>query len=307
MFGLNGYGKVRGIIPAMPTFFTKRGGLSYSDLRSAINFAVECGVSGLAVLVIGGEFYKLNENERKRVASAAIGTAHRRLPVFIGVSHSGLKPAVDLARHAVNNGASGVILSPPYFYPMRKEIEETTVRFIREFCDLCSCPVILQLFYTENAMPLGVAELKDVLAESQNIAAIKIEGNNATRIIRQLHRNFASKVSILGGKLGINFAEKLNNGASGTIPGLSFSDIFVRAFDAFRSERNGGVKILSNLEPYFKFINGHFDQFVAIEKELLLFRGVVANSGLRLPCIPLTDRQLTELKHRVFPACYGRL
>ncbi|MBX8631273.1 MAG: dihydrodipicolinate synthase family protein [Thermoplasmata archaeon] len=303
MVGLTGKGKIRGIIPALPTFFTEGNRISYRDLRSAINFAVECGASGIAALVIAGEFYKMSEDERRKVAFAAIKAAEGRLPVYIGVSHSGLKPAVDLAKHAISNGADGVILSPPYFYPMKKEIYETAASFVSEFCSACDCPVILQLFQTEDALPLSVAKLRDVLLESKNIEAIKIEGSNAIRMIRLIRRGFGSRISILGGMLGMNLAEELNSGSSGTIPGLSFSDVFVKAFNAFGGRTDDCGRILSRLEPYFSFTRSHFDQFVAVEKELLVLRKVIANSRLRSPCIPLTDSQRFELRDRILPAC----
>lgn len=299
IFAVSCLTQIKGVIPAMPTFFKDTGDVCYSDLQLAVDFAIRCKVSGIAVLVIGGEFYKLSEGERKRIASASVKATQGRMPVYVGVSHSGLPPAIDLAKHAENIGADGVILTTPYFTSMRKEIEETKMQFIRVFCDKCKLPVILQFFNTDNSIQFSLKEIDRLLGEFQNIKALKIEGEGSQKLVRELHTIYGSRISILGGKLGINLPEEIRDGVSGTIPGLSFSDIIARAFTSFKHNWNDGLKTLSLLNPYFHYMENHFDQFVAIEKELLRLRNVIKNPGLRLPGLSVPESETKNLSELI--------
>lgn len=75
---------------------------------------VQAGVDGLVLFGSTGEFVHYDAVERTRVLSLAI---HRsRVPVLVNVSHSTLAGAIDIAQKAVDAGASGLLLMPPYFY-----------------------------------------------------------------------------------------------------------------------------------------------------------------------------------------------
>jgi 4-hydroxy-tetrahydrodipicolinate synthase len=71
-------------------------------------------VDGLVLFGSTGEFIHFDVAERMRAAALAIRRS--RVPVLIGVSHSTLVGALELAEHAIGIKASGVLLMPPYFY-----------------------------------------------------------------------------------------------------------------------------------------------------------------------------------------------
>jgi 4-hydroxy-tetrahydrodipicolinate synthase len=72
-------------------------------------------VDGLVLFGSTGEFIHFDVAERMRAAALAIRRS--RVPVLIGVSHSTLVGALELAEHAIAIKAAGVLLMPPYFYP----------------------------------------------------------------------------------------------------------------------------------------------------------------------------------------------
>lgn len=73
-----------------------------------------CRVDGLVLFGSTGEFIHFGVSERMRAAALTIRRS--RIPVLIGVSHSTLEGALELADHASSIGATGVLLMPPYFY-----------------------------------------------------------------------------------------------------------------------------------------------------------------------------------------------
>ena len=66
--------------------------------------------------------------DRTRVATLAIKRC--RVPLLVNVSHSSVDGALDLADCAIEAGASGLLLMPPYFF---RYTEEQIFAFYSEF------------------------------------------------------------------------------------------------------------------------------------------------------------------------------
>jgi 4-hydroxy-tetrahydrodipicolinate synthase len=88
-------------------------------------------VDGLVLFGSTGEFIHFDVAERMRAAGLAIRRS--RVPVLIGVSHSTLEGALELAEQAVAINAAGVLLMPPYFYRYPEDqIFHFYERFVQE-------------------------------------------------------------------------------------------------------------------------------------------------------------------------------
>ncbi len=72
------------------------------------------GVDGIVLLGATGEFLNIKIEERQRLVHLAVKRS--RVPILVGVAHSTLDTAVQLAESAVDSGAAAVLLMPPYFY-----------------------------------------------------------------------------------------------------------------------------------------------------------------------------------------------
>jgi dihydrodipicolinate synthase/N-acetylneuraminate lyase len=83
-------------------------------LLEYLDAVTEAGVDGLVLFGSTGEFVHFEVEERKRVSALAIKRS--RLPVLVNASHSTLAGAVALAGSAIEAGAAGVMLTPPFFY-----------------------------------------------------------------------------------------------------------------------------------------------------------------------------------------------
>ncbi len=97
-------------------------------------------MQGICLFGATGEFLDYSFMERQRMVY--LGVKRSRVPILAGVSHSTLAGAIQLADEAVNSGADGLILMPPYFYPYSQcEIEEFYLEFARETGD--AVPILL--------------------------------------------------------------------------------------------------------------------------------------------------------------------
>ncbi|HEY3825489.1 MAG TPA: dihydrodipicolinate synthase family protein [Bryobacteraceae bacterium] len=112
----------------------------FSGLLDLLDFLTGGGVKGICLFGAAGEFLNYNFSERQRLVYLAVKRS--RVPLIVGISHSTLAGAVQLADEAVASGADGLILMPPHFYPHSQcEIEEFYLQFAKEASD--AVPILL--------------------------------------------------------------------------------------------------------------------------------------------------------------------
>ncbi|MDT3723033.1 dihydrodipicolinate synthase family protein [Pseudomonas oryzihabitans] len=101
-----------GIYTICPTPFDDEGELDLASIHSLVDFQVEAGVKGLAVLGFLGEAHKLTGAECHSVAKTYVEASAGRLPVWVGVRALGLAGAIEQSREAQDLGASAVFAAP---------------------------------------------------------------------------------------------------------------------------------------------------------------------------------------------------
>jgi 4-hydroxy-tetrahydrodipicolinate synthase len=144
------------------------------------------GVNGIVLLGATGEFPHVKSEERQRLVHLAVKRS--RVPIIAAVSHSTLDTAIQLADAAVDSGAAGLLLMPPYFYRYgAAEILE----FYRVFAVAVGGAVPILLYNIPaftNAIPISVAS---ELLVSGEFAGIKDSSGDAELMneLAALHRD----------------------------------------------------------------------------------------------------------------------
>jgi len=105
--------------------------VDYSGLLDSLDFLAEGGVTGICLMGSTGEFAKYSFEDRQR--AVYLGAKRTRVPLMVGVAHTSLTGALRLAQEAIQAGADGLLLMPPYFFPYSQpEIEQFYREFARE-------------------------------------------------------------------------------------------------------------------------------------------------------------------------------
>jgi 4-hydroxy-tetrahydrodipicolinate synthase len=104
-----------GVIAAVVTPFREDESLDEDRLVSHLEYLIGSGVHGLMVTGGSGEYVNLTPAERKRVVSLTMQTVGKRLPVVVGALCPSTREALDLGLHASKEGATGLLLLPPYY------------------------------------------------------------------------------------------------------------------------------------------------------------------------------------------------
>lgn len=124
-----------GVYAALAT--PRRTGLAEPDTAALLDYVdtvTRAGVDGLVLFAATGEFVHFDAADRTHALKMAIRRS--RVPVLVNVSHSTLDGALALADGAIDSGAAGLLVLPPYFYRYRQDdIYEFYMRFRSEVAE----------------------------------------------------------------------------------------------------------------------------------------------------------------------------
>src|SRR6058998_1850600 len=110
--------EIQGIIPIVPTPFTKEEEIAWDDLRTLIDFAASAGACAACLPAYASEFYKLSDEERYRIVSEAVAHSAGRIPIIGQVNHASAMRAIDMARQLQQCGASAICVAVPRLFPL---------------------------------------------------------------------------------------------------------------------------------------------------------------------------------------------
>jgi 4-hydroxy-tetrahydrodipicolinate synthase len=107
--------KLQGATVAMTTPFNNDYSVDYEGLRKLTRLFVDGGISNVIAAGSTGEFYSMDDEERKRVINTVVDEAAGKMTVIGTAAHSGTHLAIDLAQYCKDIGCDGVMVTPPYY------------------------------------------------------------------------------------------------------------------------------------------------------------------------------------------------
>jgi 4-hydroxy-tetrahydrodipicolinate synthase len=286
-----------GIFPSLPTIVTSSGEIDEAGQRRVVKFCIESRADGLACLLFAGEFYKFSDAERSRVAEIVVDEANGRVPVLVGISHSGTLPSIQLGLEAIDLGADGLIITPPYHANFVRESSLSIRTHYREVANKLDVPIMIQDYETKDGVHLSASDLERIARSYENIRYVKVEGGNHLKRIQEITELMGRRMRVFGGMAGRYLIDELALGTRGSVPGAEIVD---RLTVVYRALKKGDEKLaratFETLLPYLNFLIQHFDSFVSAEKEILKIRGVIISSAVREPAVHLDKPAIAKLR-----------
>jgi 4-hydroxy-tetrahydrodipicolinate synthase len=156
---------IEGILPVIPTPFL--GGRFDRESFGRLLDHMLPWLDGYTLLGSTGEAPSLPVAERMAIAEEALALTPGDKTVVVGVSHTSVSDAVELARHAEAHGAKGVLCSAPYYF---QSGPGGIFRFLRELDAAVDIDVVL---YDNPASTKTVLAADTVVAWSQELACLR--------------------------------------------------------------------------------------------------------------------------------------
>lgn len=262
--------------------------LDDNALAQLVEHSEGAGVTGLTVLGVFGEAAKLSWEERRLVLETVLDTTS--LPLVVGCTGLATAPVVDeaaMAVEVVGDRLAGVMVQVNSADP---RVLEAHLRAVNE---ATGADVVVQDYPVVSGVHIPAAVLGDVVGQAPYVAAVKAEAPPTPVAVAELTRR--CDVPVFGGLGGINLLDELASGAAGAMTGFSFPEALVacvRAWDA-----GDPAKSRAELLDYLPLIT--FEQqpgiALAIRKECLRRRGLIADSAVRPPARPLPEALMPQL------------
>lgn len=127
------------------------------------------GADGVVVLGTTGEFPSFSVAERKQIAEVALKNKNG-LNVIIGPGTSNFPETLELAKHAEDNGADGLLVIPPFYY--KQVPTDGLIRYYSMLFDQVRIAINLYHIPGTSGVPIS-HELLKALEHYPNLAGIK--------------------------------------------------------------------------------------------------------------------------------------
>ncbi len=285
----------RGVIPILATPFRDDESLDLESWRRLLDFMIGIGVDGVTILGVLGESNRLNDQERETLIQAAVAIVDGRVPIIVGTSHSGTRAAISLSLMAQNLGADAVMVAPA------KEAvpnQDRIVELYQRLGQALSIPIVLQDHPASTEVHMPVPLIARILGEVAAVTCVKEEAVPTGPKIRQLRESdAAAHISILSG-LGALYAPfDLEAGSDGFNTGFAFPEVLQAMI---RAGAEGDWLLVHQLYSRFApLIVFEQQPGVAIRKEILRRRGLLASARARHPGATISPMQASQLDRQL--------
>ena len=265
----------------LPTPFRPSLEVELEGLARLVGLYDRAGVAGFVALGVFGEASALSSEERRELVAAVAGTCEARRLV-VGLTALDTRAAcaeADDARQAGGSALRAVMVQVGTPSP------ESVIAHMRAVHEAAGVPVVLQHYPIVSGVHLSPEAVVSIVAASPFVAAVKWEAPPTSLAIAKLAREL--DVPVFGGLGGIGLLDELLAGAAGAMTGFSYPEALVEAVASFR--KGGYAAARAALAAWLPFINfeAQAEVGLAIRKENLRRRGVIASAVVRPPSRPL--------------------
>jgi len=278
--------RYRGVFPVVPTIFNERGGLDLGGQRRAVDFMIDAGSNGLAILANYSEQFVLGDDERDVLTRTILEHVGGRVPVIVTTTHFSTRVCAERSRRAQDAGAVMVMVMPPYHGATIRVTEPGIFEFVRAVAAAIDIPVMIQ-DAPVSGTPLSAAFLAQLAREIANVSYFKIESSGAASKLREIIRLGGEAVEgPWDGEEGITLMADLDAGATGSMTGGGYPDAFRAILDDWFAGRSDAA--VAGYERWLPLINYENRQCGLLAcKALMKEGGVIACDAPRAPLAPL--------------------
>lgn len=289
-------GRFAGIIPPLVTLFDERGRIDQAANAEHLEFLLAGGVHGIFALGSTGEVMHLTAGERRQFAEFVVSHVDGRVPVLIGCAATSTDEAVDLARHAEEHGADGVVVLPPYYWPPNDQAIEIHVGAVASAVGI---PLIIYNFPAVVGRGIPAALVAKLASSYEGVLGIKETIDSISHIHEVLARVKPAKpeFSVLCG-YEFHLLNTLLSGGDGAIPAIAnfAPQLPVQVYGHFLQGQVDEAAALMRRRLELATLYQLDAPFFVVVKEAMVMLGLIPHATVRPPAVPLADDGRARLR-----------
>jgi len=286
-----------GVFVIAATPFAENGALDLESTDRMVDCYLETGVSGMTILGIMGEAPKLTGDESQAFARRVLDRVAGRVPVIVGVSGAGLDNMARLTGSVMDAGAAGVMVAPSqglapedrqrgYFAQVCKALGEDVPICLQDY------PQTLNTWFSvETILQLTVDHPQIVMLKHEDWPGL----TKLSRVRAESGTGDVPRLSILTGNAGLFLPMEMARGADGAMTGFAYPEMMVQVVARHKAgDVDGAEDLFDAYLPLVRY-EQQLGLGLAIRKEILHRRGVLAAPAVRAPGPKLSDIDMAEL------------
>lgn len=277
---------------AIVTPFTENN-INFEELGRLIDFNIENGTDAIIICGTTGESATMTDREHEEAIRFAVKHTNKRVPVVAGAGSNDTKYSANLAIHAQNVGADGLLLVTPYY---NKTSQAGLVKHFTYVADRVDIPIIVYNVPSRTGLSISV-EAYTELCKHPNIVATKEASGNISDIAR-VKALCGDEIDIYSGN-DDQILPILSLGGAGVISVIAnimpkeTHDICQLFFDGkFKESCNLQLKLIPLMNALFSEVNP-----IPVKTALALMGYQVGE--LRLPLVDMAPKNLELLKNHM--------
>jgi dihydrodipicolinate synthase/N-acetylneuraminate lyase len=295
---------LQGVLAVVATPFAESGEVDEGSLERVIEHLLEGGADALVMFGIGGEFYKLSDDERLRMAERLVASTRGRAITVASVTRHATHLAVAEARRFQELGVDALMLLPPFFLGPDAA---SLVRHMRAVVDAGDLPVILQYAPLNTGVPMRPEAFLELWEERRERIYVKAESQPPGPLVSALVERSGGAMGVFIGNAGQHLFDCLQRGATGVMPGSSLLKVYRTLLDLHAAgEQEAAFALYNQLVPYLNIVGLSAERFIHFEKRILARQGIFAHAGTREPAyhpdpveVEMFERYLERLQAAV--------
>lgn len=280
--------QIKGIIPAMLSFFDENEKVDVACTQVMTEFLLEHGSNGLYLTGSTGECFTMTAKERNLIVDTVLEQVNGRIPVIVHVGDIGTKKTIELAKHAYEAGADAVSSVPPFYW---KFSPDQIYNYYKEVSEATPLPMIV---YNIQLAGIMDKELLLKIAGLPNVKGLKYTSRSHDEM-GSLKGTLGQDFMIYSGCDEMGFSG-LCYGADGLIGSFYnlFPDLYRDIYDKVQASDIPGGMRLQHIADEVIFAALKYD-FPSVLRNMLGWRGCKAGYSRR-PFANYSDKELAGLK-----------
>ena len=286
--------EIKGICPIIATPFKENGDVDYKGLEKLVGALIDGGCHAVTLFGIAGEYYKLTDEERIKMAEITIAVCKKKGGTSIlSVTDHSTEIAAKRAKQFEDMGADCLMMLPPFFL---KPGAGWLYEHMKAIGKAVSIPVMAQYAPEQTGVAIAPDMFKKLGAECPNIIYYKIECKPAGPYITNLIKMTNPETTkIFVGNAGFQLIEAMDRGAIGAMPGCSMYDVYLDIYNHYvNGDREGAIELHNKILPMLNHIRQNVEQIISFEKRILKKRGIIDSDYCRKPSYD-TDEYFDKL------------
>jgi dihydrodipicolinate synthase/N-acetylneuraminate lyase len=270
--------EIDGIIPIIPTPFNADEQIDWFALRRLLDFACAADACAICLPAYASEFYKLSDDERRRLIAIAVEHVGQRVPVVAQANSVSAVQAAELARFAQSAGAAVVAVAVPRLFPVR---EQDLLRYFDRILSAIDVPLLLQ-DVNPGGPTVSPAFLAELHRRHPHFRWVKLEEPMMASRVASILEETSGEVGVLEGWGGMYILELVAAGICGVMPSLGLADLLARTYRLAKAgQREDAYDVFRGVLPQIVFSLQNMELYHHAEKRLLAARGILTQSIVR--------------------------